>query len=256
MYCHNCGNKLDPNSKFCPNCGILNDKKINDTSIKENNNTSLILGILAFIFILNPIITIPLAIIAIITSKKSKNKTGKTLGIVSLIFSILIIVLAILVFFFFNKVKVPIVEEFENIEENYEKNFELGNDIYKLEDNSTLFLSHNNIYYWYKFNLNQEDIIEKGNYQIYQGTLALNYLVDIDKSELAVKQEELTKRNSHYQIKNFYVLTLKSNQEIINLQTYYGFYFQKEFQLYELDTNKKFTLIPFTNSDDLNIISY
>lgn len=37
MYCKNCGNKLDSNSKFCPSCGFENNMKLNEQTNTEKN---------------------------------------------------------------------------------------------------------------------------------------------------------------------------------------------------------------------------
>lgn len=38
MYCKNCGNKLDSNSKFCPSCGTKLENKINSSEISNIHN--------------------------------------------------------------------------------------------------------------------------------------------------------------------------------------------------------------------------
>lgn len=40
MFCINCGNKLDDNAKFCPNCGAPTGQTANASIKKENQETS------------------------------------------------------------------------------------------------------------------------------------------------------------------------------------------------------------------------
>ena len=96
MFCSNCGNKIIDDTKFCPNCGIQNEKKID--SIKsnfKNETTKTPVGLIAvsWIFfalcIVDDFLDFGIAIIINITAIVcsvlliiNKNKIAKTNGIV------------------------------------------------------------------------------------------------------------------------------------------------------------------------------
>lgn len=110
MHCTNCGNKLESNSTFCPECGVkIENKEIhisyNSTNKTNNNNglktASIVLGIVGlvlgiFLSVLGFIISLVGLILGLCALKKGKNVIGTVLNSVALAISIIVSVLVII----------------------------------------------------------------------------------------------------------------------------------------------------------------
>ena len=111
MYCEKCGKKLEDDFTFCPACGHLvnyqsKEKKPSPSPgysnlVDPNSNSTYketnILSILAIIFSIVPLVGWILGVMGLLKAKKI-NDSGKTLAIVSLIFSTAFFVMWILAF--------------------------------------------------------------------------------------------------------------------------------------------------------------
>lgn len=113
MHCETCGNKLDNNAQFCPECGTKIEKKnIDNKTINTNNSiksglktASIVLGILGIVVSLTLLFSIPGFIMSLIgvilgicATKKVKNILGIVLSSVGLFISIVSTILSIFVF--------------------------------------------------------------------------------------------------------------------------------------------------------------
>ncbi len=106
-YCQNCGEQVQPNQRFCSNCGfnLGANKVVNNISKKDNLNSNdiaiagFIISIISFIFcfgIMSPISLI-LSIIGLSNAKKfdDKNKKFAIAGIVISVVAMLLVTLFI-----------------------------------------------------------------------------------------------------------------------------------------------------------------
>jgi len=271
MYCSNCGNPIQYEDSYCPSCGIKcqNKEKINPAPKGNENNISLITGIISFIFCWIPIISIPLAISAILLGRKYKKETGEKtagsiLGIISLVFStlgfIFIFMIAVL---FFNildeetdntQMLTDYLEQYEYYET--EISFDISGYSWVGNDKSVIYLNKNKKYSWYQDDKNQTDNFYNGTYEYYTGTDAINYISTYLR-EYGVTEEEQKNliERGEYQLKNYYLLILTCDKVVINgveerpqnsIVYYYGFYNEKykRLELVNMDTANKgvFTL--------------
>lgn len=80
-YCIFCGEKIEEDSEFCPNCGAkqeritVTNEEINASNNNDASNLSIIALIFAFVF---PIVGL---ILGIIGMSKAKNMSGKGYGL-------------------------------------------------------------------------------------------------------------------------------------------------------------------------------
>lgn len=244
MYCPNCGEKIKEEDNFCPNCGFASQNKPNSTNLPPIKDQSLILGILSLVFILIPIISIPLSIISIITGKKykketNKKSTGQILGIISLIITIIyMLIIFLLTFFVFSKAIDKLDEEdfYENniydiIQE--ESPFDLKGYIWEAEDDSKLYLYQNKKYIWYQDDDQKDNNYYQGTYQVYNGEEAITYIAT-NLKEYGLTEEEQRKfiQNSNYNLNDYYLLILDCTTRVVDRKKtteqsvayYYGFY--------------------------------
>lgn len=107
MYCKNCGNKLDNNSKFCSSCGLKQETQniqINNFNSKKKDKLTKILGISAgILFGLSFVILISGIILCFPDPQTGENISGLSFdlfgtcaGITIVISVILVILLVIL----------------------------------------------------------------------------------------------------------------------------------------------------------------
>ena len=226
MYCTNCGNKRENNEKYCINCGtsyIEDNEKTNNSKTKE---TSLILGIISFILILIPLISIPLAIISIITGiKEKKEGTGSSIGmifgIISLILSIILcVIITLFIFTIKNWTKDPIenwknkIQEYYNYDDenffNKNKNDDLKGKIWQGSDDSTLYLNENNTYEWYSDDTQKEDNYYMGEFDTYNGLEAIKYIED-NLTKFGFFEEKDSEN-----LENYYILILTCKKSKID----------------------------------------
>ena len=91
MYCKSCGNKIEDGSNFCSKCGTRN--KVS----KGPAIASLVIGILSLFL---GVIFLPLPVFGLIlglsqTERCAEKTAGVILNTISLVFSVIVIVLAI-----------------------------------------------------------------------------------------------------------------------------------------------------------------
>ena len=184
MYCTNCGNKLPEKAKYCNLCGTATEKNFSISNQSNNNNLSLILGIVSCILFTVPLISIPLAIASIIIGiqKKESNKTsiGIVLGIISILLTAVSIILITLLLTFVKDNSRKIIDDFEinNFIDEYHDWIEPKEQISDIkgyswlsEDKSILYLNNDNTYIWYAQDANHEDNYHQGKSEIYKGKL-------------------------------------------------------------------------------------
>lgn len=100
MYCKWCGNKIDENSKFCPNCGkeVLTSNDDSQSVISHDSN--MVKGEKANVWFAVLSFFIPLAGLIVFLVKKDKEpKTAKVSGICAIVGFLLSFVLSIILFF-------------------------------------------------------------------------------------------------------------------------------------------------------------
>jgi len=249
MYCKNCGEKINNNDKYCGICGTnvyLNNNYQNNNNSKENDNTSLVFGIISMFLFIIPIISIPLAITAIIlwlTNRKQQNITGFILGIISII---LTITTYGFLFWGINKIikeeLKPFIENtFEQIKE---EQIEISGNTFIADDNSIVEFYNNNEYNWYP---KEQNNYNKGTYTVYKGLEAYNYA-----------KSNLVGFNSYrYDINDFYLIIMMPTEIMVegsiitetNTVYYYGEYDSddKTLELYNHNTGKELNLNIYNN---------
>lgn len=288
MYCPNCGNKIKEETTYCTYCGAkLKKESINkednktQSSRNNNSNTPLIIGIIACITFWLPVVSIPLAIISIVTGKNYQKETGKNtagpiLGITSLVLTIIeIIIIAISMIFFIDFIKEEIeneTEEIPNIEDRYEdyfndtkESFDIKGYSWKGSDNSVLYLNKDKSYTWYQDDTTHNDNFYIGTYEFYTGTDAIDYITN-NLKEYGITEEEQRRlfQNGQYNLSDYYVIILNCTKMIVNgteqspqtsIIPYYGFYdaTMKRLGLVNMNTGNKaeFTIQEKLSSIDL-----
>lgn len=270
MYCQNCGKKQENNENFCTNCGTKYRKTENLKNISEETQVSSsekssspqvrttsfpIIGIIALIFFWIPIISIPLAIISIVTGNKYEKETnkktvGKILGIISLILSIIEIILITCFIFFLiswgdeSEVIEELEDEFYKYYDEYfmesEESFDIRGYSWTGTDQSILYLNKDKTYTWYQDDSTKSDNFYSGTYEFYTGNNAIIYITD-NLKEYGLTEEEQRGfiQSGGYKLKDYYLIILKCDKVVINGKEqilenntiyYYGFY--KEYQKY------------------------
>ena len=259
MYCVKCGNKLNKNDKFCTKCGnsVVDNYNIQINNNKNNNdNLSIILGIISLVTFWMPIVSIVCAIIAIVSGKKYKNSTNNSSsGVVLGVFGLVLSILTILFIIFMLMLAIFAVDNGEVIEnkvheytdkfddkngDSYDKDddsrekFTLNGIILQGTDKSVLYLNNDNTYSWYMNDSVHDDNYYSGTYSYYNGLEAVNYIIK-NFSEYGLtydKQMDLFEKGN-YNIDDYYVLVLNCNDVVINGKSddkskgiipYYGFY--------------------------------
>ena len=269
MYCKNCGNKCNEGEKYCTVCGNPIESNIQNTNNSKNQNDyPIIFGILACILFAVPLVSVPLAIISIVTGinqrKEEKNATiGIILGIISILLSIIIIIgIILLVTFAVNKVD-NVIDDFQinDILDEYRNqeiidNFDIKGHSWKADDNSMLYLNNDNTYIWYQNDQDHEDNYYEGKFKEYNGKEAIQYIATYLK-EYGITEEEQEKifEKGSLQLNNYYLLVLtcekskmngKEEGQTDNIAYYYGFYSKtnSRLDLTNITTKKKvgFTL--------------
>ena len=250
MYCTNCGTKVEQNDKYCSCCGneINQNNNSNHKPPKsKETNISLILGIIACCLFFIPIISIPLAIIAIVLGITNRNKqkiTGPILGIISIILTIGMYTLMILLIKnIFNEELKPFIEN--TFEQLIEEKLEINGNTFIADDNSIIEFSNDGSYHW---QTNREDNYNKGTYTVYTGLLGYNYA-----------SSNLEKFNSYeYDIRDFYLIIMNPTEIMVdgsiitetNTVYYYGEYDSdnKILELHNHNTGKELNLTIYNNS--------
>lgn len=131
-------------------------------------------------------------------------------------------------------------EDSEDNNKTVEKNSKvIGYSYIEETDDSLLNLNSDGTFEYYKDKDELEDYYYEGTYKVYQGTEAVEYIVNdlssygVTKSEL----EDLFERSSHYSEDNLYCVILTNKKCIIdgeNVQDkpndtpYYGFYLEDD----------------------------
>lgn len=267
MYCPNCGEEVKKGYQFCTNCGYELEKKEPLTTNTSDNST--LLGVLSCIFCAFPLLSIPLAIISITTSKKNNNenkkmKPGFILGIISLIISTIQIIIGILIFLLITNISYNSLDDYkieDNIE-NWKKYDEKIDEINNIkgyswisDDKSVLYLNYNNDYRWYEKDMDESNYYE-GTYQLYNKESAIKYL----EEQFGIEENTLFD-NIEKEKNNFYVIVLTCNKTVLKGETtlnnstvyYYGYYHNKnhELNLKDIKTSKS---INFIRKEKLNNI--
>ena len=282
MYCKNCGKKLNKGEKYCTYCGeALEEEIINEPNqtINSSNNTSLILGIISCIFFWIPFLSIPLAIVSIITGisqKKESNKfsVGIILGIISIILTIIMIFLIIFLFTFAIDHIDDALDDYQidNIIDNYHDIFNSNQELSDIkgyswlaDDNSVLYLNEDNTYIWYLKDSDHEDNYYQGKVTTYKGEEAIQYIAT-NLKEFNLTEEEQRKffEKEEHTINDYYIMILtcekakmngKETDGTTNTAYYYGFYSKenKYLDLTNLSTKAKsgFTLKEKINDIDV-----
>lgn len=287
MYCPNCGNKIKEGTTYCTNCGAKLKKETTNhettrtnPSRNNNGNTALILGIIACVTFWLPVLSIPLAIISIITGKNNQKATGKStvgpiLGIISLVLTtieIIIIVISMIFFVDFVREEIeneaeeyPIIDRYEDYFNDTTESFDIKGYIWQGADKSVLYLNKNNSYTWYQDDTNHNDNFYVGTYEFYTGTDAIDYITNHLK-EYGITEEEQRRlfQNGQYNLSDYYLVMLNCTKMIINgaeqtpqtpIVPYYGFYdpTTKRLSLVNMNTGNKaeFTIKEKLSSIDL-----
>ena len=292
VYCSNCGNKLKEKDSYCTNCGAKIKKEYQEprkdametqSKVTKNNNgnTSLVLGVISFLIFWIPYLSIPLAIISIILGKKYKKETGlkatgSILGMISLILSIIEIILIVVCMLFFidytnnhkdweESIEESIIEKYRDYWDETEDSFDIKGYSWIGEDSSILYLNKDNSYTWYQSDAIHDDNFYTGNYEVYTGIDAINYITN-NLKEYGITEEEQKSlfKNSQYELNDYYLLILNCTKIVINgteqvpqkqQLIYYGLYDEtsKSLALVDINTKKKaiFTLKEKINNIDL-----
>lgn len=264
MYCTNCGNKLNNKEKYCPYCGKkCQEEDIDIQKRAPSNNTSTILGILSCVFFMIPIISIPLAIISIVTGnneRKNTNKfaTGIILGIISLLLTILMIAFLVTVAFFaiqhtdnlFNDYQIEKKID-ENFFEKKDMNFDIKGYSWLGDDNSILYLNKDNTYIWYQQDNNHEDNYYQGKFKTYTGEDAIEYIsTTLEEFGLTEEAQRSFFEEGKHELNEYYLIILtcekakmdgKETEGTDNTAYYYGFYSKtkKRLDLINMSTKNK-----------------
>lgn len=287
MYCPNCGNKIKEETTYCTNCGVKLKKETTNhettqanLSRNNNGNTALILGIIACVTFWLPVLSIPLAIISIITGKNNQKETGKStvgpiLGIISLVLTtieIIIIVISMIFFVDFVREEIeneaeeyPIIDRYEDYFNDTTESFDIKGYIWQATDNSVLYLNKDNSYTWYQDDTNHNDNFYVGTYEFYTGTDAIDYIT-YNLKEYGITEEEQRRlfQNGQYNLSDYYLVMLNCTKMIVNgteqtpqtpIVPYYGFYDSttKRLSLVNMNTGNKaeFTIKEKLSSIDL-----
>lgn len=261
MYCQNCGKKQENNEKFCTRCGtkyveIENSKETSEENLSYHpeqssspTNVSLIIGIIALVFFWIPVLSIPLAIISIVTGTKYEKETnqktaGKVLGIISIILSVIeIILITCLMVFLINWIDESTITEdaidkfykyYDEYSKESEESFDIRGYSWTGTDQSTLYLNKDKTYIWYQNDNIKSDNFYSGTYEFYTGDNAIIYIAD-NLKEYSLTEEEQRRliQSGGYSLKDYYLIILKSDKVVINSEEktpennmiyYYGFY--------------------------------
>lgn len=267
MYCTNCGNKLKENDIYCTSCGKRKNQEKNfskKTSSPEQESLALFLGIFSFVFLNIPIVAIPLALTSIIISFTSKNKknatTGRILGIISLIISVLFIIVPIIFSFLTTNILDEIIKE-ETIIEQYDTDnpsntsFDISGYSWSVDDASVIYLNRDKTYQWYQNDMNKKDDYKQGKYWIYTGEEAIYNITDnLKRFGITEEQQWSLFQNGTYQLKDYYLMILSVDKVITkenetspsqSFLYYYGFYQEqdKTLTMINMDTTKPVTFI-------------
>lgn len=216
MYCTSCGKKFKDNESYCTSCGAKREEFSNSLeerthSVPKTNfqDTSLVLGIISLVLVIVPVLSIPVAILAIIIGKNQQKETGRKssgpiLGIISLfLFVALFILLALTYYYIDNKTIDSIRKQRQNIIEEYNDNqqFDISGYSFSVSDNSTLNLNNNNTYEWYQDITKKEENYEIGEYEVYIGASAIQYIKTyLPNYNIDIYQYDDTQINSCYLI--------------------------------------------------------
>lgn len=285
MYCDKCGSKIKDGDEYCSNCGSSVNK------IKSSNsgsNVGIILAVIAIFTITIPFVSIPCAIFAIIKGKKEKNGNASIiLGVLSLIASIIITLIwiaIIMIGFFIISGKDGIIDNLDNYLDKYgekyenriddffedgekdfreredEEAFDIKGHSWKASDGSVLLLKDNDNYIWYNDSKMDEKNYSYGNYSVYNGYEAINYMIK-NFSDLGFSYDRQMKffESDDYDINNYYILVLNCDKMIVNGEesnnkkdsyNYYGFYVNDSLKLIDISNgeNSNFVL----NSENRN----
>lgn len=255
MYCSNCGKKHEDKFNVCKNCGYKN--KISH----QGQNLSLIIALIACLFFYLPQISIPLAIISIITSNLYYSPISKILGILSIISSLSYNFFQTTVIFNSQTdnwtEKIIDSTELEEFYKNYnfkEENFNIKNKSFFIDDSSIIYFYNNNSYTWYNNIQNQNDNFIIGNYEYYTKEEAIKYIVD-NLQRFNITEEDIKKylEINNLSIKDYYLIILTptkkivSNQEtIIDTKIYYHGIFNQnhqELSLTNIETKEEIKLV-------------
>lgn len=276
MYCIKCGNELKKEEKYCTNCGTPCEQEEiienNPQTTKTNTNDttiSIVLGILSCLFFFIPFISIPLAIVSIITGINNQKEEKKfplviLLGITSIILSILAIALIIFLVAF-------TADHIEDFDDDYQKDniIDNHNDYYNrqkasidikgyswlADDNSMLYLNSNYTYEWYEKDVDHEDNYHKGKYTTYQGKEAVKYIAE-NLKEFGLTEEKQNDffNEGDYDLNNYYLIVLTCEKLKLkgeekdgnnNVAYYYGLYDEetKKFNGANMATGTKVSFI-------------
>lgn len=255
MYCTKCGNKLKSSDKFCSVCGkendiqkkesadnnLLNDK---DSLNNNNDNVSVVFGILSLCLCFVPIVGLVLGIIAIVKgrryAKNSNNKSsGFVLGIFGSVLSLLLTIIMIIgiyfVVYFISEEDGKNIIDWE-IEDKWEDIIDDDDDIIGYNWQSDVFsMLYLNDDYSYKLYIDDSDHDNNyyvGNYMLYNEEDAIDYIAN-NIPEYGISKEDQLKmfNNSNYDIDDYYLLVLNCLYSNIDgkiggsdVSYYYGFY--------------------------------
>ncbi len=280
MYCTNCGNKINDSEKYCPYCGepVLKEESIKKETSTNNSNISTILGILSCVFFMVPLVSIPLAIISIVTGINQKKKSNKfvvgiLLGIISIILTVVIVSLTVWAFVYaidnINDTKDndyqidDIIDNFNDFYKKQTEKFDIKGYSWLADDNSILYLNSDNTYTWYEKEEISDDNYYKGHFKTYQGEQAIQYIASTLK-EFGVTEEEQRRlfQNEFYDIDDYYLIILTcetakiegtEKNDVAVESYYYGFYskIKKRLDLVNMSTANK---VGFTQKEKISNI--
>ncbi len=261
MHCPNCGELVKKDNYFCENCGYELKKRENITT--NTSDSSTLLGVLSCLFTIFPLLSMPLAIISIVTSVKNnkeekKSRPGLILGIISLIISTALIIISIIIFLLIKNINYKVIDDYKPEEyfnnEKWKKYNEQIDDLNNIkgyswvsDDKSVLYLNYNNDYRWYEKDRDESNYYE-GTYQLYNKESAVKYL----EEQFGIEENTLFD-NIEKEEDNFYVIVLTCNKTVLKGETttnnstvyYYGYYHNEnhELNLKDIKTNKNINFI-------------
>ena len=225
-----------------------------------------------------PLVSIPLAIISIVTGINQKKKSNKfvvgiLLGIISIILTVVIVSLTVWAFVYaidnINDTKDndyqidDIIDNFNDFYKKQTEKFDIKGYSWLADDNSILYLNSDNTYTWYEKEEISDDNYYKGHFKPYQGEQAIQYIASTLK-EFGVTEEEQRRlfQNEFYDIDDYYLIILTcetakiegtEKNDVAVESYYYGFYskIKKRLDLVNMSTANK---VGFTQKEKISNI--
>lgn len=245
IQCPTCKRKIIETTSICPFCGEnINLDSMIEKTIDKNRKKSFalagfIIGIFSFAFIPHfPFLAIILGVLGLsfsIAGKKENNKNA-ILGIITSIFSILIVILLLILVYGFQfsypifswSIKEPpTIDDSNAITNNYKEKSKVYTNWVQENGEDLLVLTKEGTYEWYQDKKNIEDNYIKGVFMLQNGINTYN---------------DITYEDMHFY---YYQLTLINLQTVVNGENLQSI--EKTQTIYNLGLSKKFNGICIEN---------